>query len=222
MELWQRGVSCSSGLASPFGFTGGAYPGGGTCQNQISSSCSLGFAFTPTAPGPFSATYVLQYNDGTGNTQSVSIQLSGTGIAAVPAVLTFNPSSYDFGSVTMGVRATATLQISRTGNLNASSLSVSGPGGDFSFLGGTYPGAGGTCGSVLPPTATSCTIVVAFTPSTGGARGPQLVTLGYYDGTANQQTTLTLNGTGSNIAVISFPRRELRHDSDRDDDQRDR
>lgn len=49
------------------------------------------------------------------------------------------------------------------------SLSVAGlPTNDFGFVGGAYPGTGGTCGATLAP-AQTCTIELAYTPTTSGS-----------------------------------------------------
>ena len=118
-----------AGLLGPFSFAGGIYPGtGGTCQATISAPCVLQLAFTPTASGPASDTAVLQYNDGNGNLESVSLQLQGTGIEVAPAVLSFNPSSYNFGTVILGAHSTTTISVTRTGTLTASSMAITGMG----------------------------------------------------------------------------------------------
>ena len=184
-----------SGLGIPFGFGGGAYPGGGSCSNSISAACTIELEFSPVAIGQATTPFVISYEDGTGTMQSTTINLIGTGIAPAPAVLSFNPSSYDFGSVLVGKTVTTTITIQRTGNLTATGLALSGFAGDFTQT-------GGNCGASLAPGA-SCHITVAFSPSAAGSRGPDVVTLGYFDGTANQQTTLTLNGTGIQEAIVT-------------------
>ncbi|MBM4316979.1 MAG: choice-of-anchor D domain-containing protein [Deltaproteobacteria bacterium] len=59
----------------------------------------------------------------------------------------------------------------------------------FSYLGGQYPGQGGTCGSSLAPNS-SCTVVVRFKPKSMG----------------ETQTTLQLNyHNGTTLVVTSNP-----------------
>ncbi len=190
-----------NGLAVPFAFSGGSYPGGGTCGATISAQCTVKLAFSPTVAGAASNTVNLQYDDGTGSTQTVALALSGTGVAVANAALNFSVATYDFGSVLLGSGKNATLTINRTGNQSASSLSLSGLGGDFTFTGGSFPGTGGTCPTTL--STASCRIAVTFRPSAIGARGPQTVTLDYFNGTSNQQASVVLNGTGIDIAVVA-------------------
>gem|GEM_PF-2490722 len=72
------------GLAAPFTFKGGAYPGtGGTCTTTISSSCSIVLLYTPTAAAVHNDAVQIQYNNGA-ILQSVSRNLTGTGVVIVP------------------------------------------------------------------------------------------------------------------------------------------
>ncbi len=186
------------GIQSPFTFTGGSYPGGGTCGSRISADCSVGVTFTPATAGLAQSNFVLQYDDGTGATGSASVALQGTGIAAVPAVLTFNPTSYNFGSKTINTSTTTTVALNWSGNLSATSLSTSGLSGDFSVL-------SDTCQGSLSSARTNCNFSIRFLPTQGGSRGPQTLSLSYFNGISTQQATLVLNGTGIDIAVLNTP-----------------
>lgn len=71
------------GLAAPFAFKGGSYPGtGGTCGATISGSCSIVVTFTPTVNGVRSDTLQINYNDGA-VTRSITKDLTGTGLVIV-------------------------------------------------------------------------------------------------------------------------------------------
>ena len=70
-----------SGLAAPFSFQGGAYPGtGGTCGATIASgaSCSVVVTFAPIALGASSDTLTINYVDGVAS--AATRDILGTGI----------------------------------------------------------------------------------------------------------------------------------------------
>ena len=72
-----------TGLAAPYAFKGGSYPGtGGTCTTTISGSCSIVITYTPTSAGTHNDTLIIQYNDG-GTTRTVSKNLTAIGISIV-------------------------------------------------------------------------------------------------------------------------------------------
>lgn len=185
------------GIQSPFSFPGGAFPGGGTCGSSI-GDCTVRLIFTPTEAGVFTSNFVITYDDGTGQTAMATIALRGTGLAAVPAVLRFNPVSYDFGERIINTNTTVSCTLLRTGNLSATSMTLSGLSGDFAVV-------GNTCGSTMSAATTSCIYKVLFTTSQAGARGPQTLTVSYFDGLSFKQTALTFSGTGIDIALINKP-----------------
>jgi alpha-tubulin suppressor-like RCC1 family protein len=194
-------VISTTGIAPPFGYPGGNFSGGGTCGSTISANCTVIFSFSPTAVGSFSTTFALTYSNGDGSQSSLSIALSGTGIQYTAAVLAFSQSpSVNFGNIPVGTSSSMTLTVTRTGNLNASSVAASGFSGDFSFKGSAYPGTGGTCGTTI--SASSCTLVVNFAPSVASAES-QTLTLSYYNGFSNQQISILIQGTGINVAILN-------------------
>ena len=79
-----------SGLAAPFTFKGGTYPGtGGTCGATLAAAgtCTVVATFAPTASGSYSGIVTIGYNDGA-VVQSAGRAVIGTG--AAPALLTLN------------------------------------------------------------------------------------------------------------------------------------
>lgn len=104
-----------------------------------------------------------------------------------PAKLQFtNMPWYDFAGRAVGTESWKTITIANTGTSVASQLkgsfylSV-----HFSFKGGTFPGASGTCGDFLEP-ASTCTVIVAFSPQYVGTFEQPLTVL-FFDGFANQK-----------------------------------
>ena len=157
-----------SGLAMPFGFKSGAYPGGGTCGATLGTgaSCTVVVTFTPSGTGASSATLSVAYNDGaaaTGVTRAV------TGTSTSLALLMINdwqggggggggsPPPFDYG--TSGVPIDHTFTLQNIGKLNATALaSLGGLGTSFAFKGAGYPGTGGSCSGTLAP-GSSCAVV---------------------------------------------------------------
>ena len=101
-----------------------------------------------------------------------------------PAQLAFNPTTYDFGSVTVGQATPRTFTLTNAGGKGATSLRVILSGAGMSIM------ANG-CGKSLKPN-TTCDVTVAFAPESAGAVAGTL--------TASARDTLpaivTLTGTG--------------------------
>ena len=101
-----------------------------------------------------------------------------------PAQLAFNPTSHDYGSVTVGQEASATFTLSNTGGKGATSLRVILSGAGMSIT-------ANSCGKSLKSGLT-CDVTVAFAPQGAGAVAGTL--------TASARGTLpaivTLTGTG--------------------------
>lgn len=120
-----------------------------------SASCTISIDFTPNATGLRSAT--LEVFDNTA-TSPQSVALSGTGTVD----MTVTPSSFAFGSVKIGSKATKAITVHNY-QTNSVSLSegFSGPNaGDFSVT-------SGTCTSSLAKTSV-CTLIVTYAPTATG------------------------------------------------------
>jgi len=132
--------------------SGGAPTAGSLAGN---ASCTYVLAFQPTANG--AETAVLSLNDADG-TQTTN--LSGTGIGAA-----FSSISIAFPTTTKGhtsATKTITLYNYLSTSLSITGVSFSGPNaGDFSIQGGTCPTSSGSLAG-----NSSCTYILAFTPST--------------------------------------------------------
>lgn len=190
-------------LAAPFSFKGGAYPGtGGTCGATLSGSsttCTVIVTYNPTTGGDYSQTLSLSFNNGT---TSATVTRAMTG--KTPALLTISDgATYDFGNYGKGATATKTFTITNSGGVAATLMAeaASDPlAAPYDFLGGTYPGTGGTCGASLAVNAT-CTVVVSFAPTaTSTATYNETLSIDYYDGTtggvANLIATRSMTAVG--------------------------
>jgi hypothetical protein len=111
--------------------------------------------------------------------------------AAIP-VVTFSPSSIDFGSLATGSSSIQGVTITNTGTapLIVSGISVTGPNpGDFSQT--------SNCGASLAP-HTACTASITFSPVTTGARTAALSVADNASGTPH---TVALTGTGTGFSI---------------------
>lgn len=79
----------------------GNYPGsGGSCTTTLApaATCTLVFTFTPTNVGPVDAIVNVVYDDGAGNSQMASRQVSGTGRNQDSLTIS-DADLFDFGAV---------------------------------------------------------------------------------------------------------------------------
>src|SRR6202012_2062872 len=121
-------------------------------------SCAMSVSFAPTKTG--AETGLLTITD---QARSQTVALSGTGVD--PPQVTFSPvAGLTFGTTGVGLTATPlTLSLTSTGGSGVTISSV-GVSGDYALVPGTD-----TCGATLAVSA-SCSVQVAFTPATTGAR----------------------------------------------------
>lgn len=119
------------------------------------------------------------------------------------ALLTISETApYDFGLLPNGGATTHTFTIVNSGNEAATAITEIGLTMPFYFLGGSYPGTSGTCGASLGIGA-ACTIVVEFSPTVTGAFS-DAIHLQYNDGTAIQNVTRQVQGTGTVPALLTI------------------
>jgi len=119
------------------------------------------------------------------------------GGSCTPATLTLTPgSNHDFGDVAVAVRSSYVIAVQNTGELAT-------PGGVIARLGGAdateFAMPATTCGAVLLPGA-SCTIEVAFAPTTLGAKSGSLTIIGG----AMAPNAIQLTGNGVEPALLSL------------------
>jgi hypothetical protein len=114
-------------------------------------------------------------------------------VTAAVGILTLNPTSLNFGSVTVGQTSPVLLTtLTNTGNASLTITSDSLSAGDFNW------GGAGTCNdSTLAPGA-SCTYSAKFTPT---ATGTRTATITIYSTASDPTVTLPLSGIGTTAAV---------------------
>ena len=137
--------------------------------------------FAPQTTGSASGTVTISSN---ASNPTLTVASSGTGVS--PGALTSNPTSLNFGSVTVGTSQSLSETITNTGgtSVTVSQASVSGTG--FTITGITTP--------LTLAAGNSTTFTVKFTPSaSGSASGNVTIT----STASNPTLTIPLSGTGS-------------------------
>jgi trimeric autotransporter adhesin len=129
----------------------------GSCTN-----CWLGVQFTPSAPGPQTASVTLS-----SSTSGTPAPLTLTGIGLALTGLILNPVTQDFGSVP--VHSTSAPLLFTLTNLTPTTATITNPtfSGDFALS--AAPTGGQPCSGTLAPNA-SCFFNANFAPTTTGQR----------------------------------------------------
>lgn len=153
-----------------------------TCGSTLAfgANCAISVTFTPSATGKRAGT--LTVTDNAPNSPQ-SINLAGTGVAAVLAA-TLGPSSLSFSAQQVGTASDPqTLTLSNTGNVPLSVSQIAATGA-FTQT--------NTCGASLAAGA-SCAISVTFAPTAPGSLSG---TLTVTDNAATPVQSVSLAGTG--------------------------
>jgi hypothetical protein len=156
------------------------------------ASSSIQATFTPSAAGSRTATLGIAHN---GANSPTNVVLSGVGV--LPPAISISPGSIDFGSQLVGSASAAkAITVSNTGSgtLVISGLTLVGThASEFSISSGKVP--------INIQPGTSAVISVVFTPADKGTRS---AVLSIADNAPGNPHTITLTGTGSGVAKITF------------------
>jgi hypothetical protein len=188
-------TTSSAIVISSLAVTGGAFSvdGAGSLPATIAagSTLNLNVHFNPTAASSATGQLVIASNSLVN--PSVTVQMSGTGVAATSA-LTANATTLAFGNVNVGSPATQSLTLSSTGStsVTVSSATVSGTG--FSVSGATFP--------LTLNSGQTATLSVQFNPTTTGAATGQLTIAS--NSVTNAQLQIPLTGTGQAAPATSY------------------
>ena len=145
-------------------------------------STTFNVQFAPASAGSASGSVSVLSN---APNSPAMIPLSGTGVAATPA-LSFSTTSLGFGTVNPGSSATQTLTVTNTGNVSVTVSSIAASGTGFSLSGASTP-------ATLTPTQL-LTFNVIFSPTAAGSvTGAVTVT----SNATGSPTTIALSGTGA-------------------------
>jgi len=166
--------------------TVGGYDGCSGQQVAPRSSCQVTVAFTPAATGSKSGSVVFPVTYADKTTAKLTASVTGKGIAASSTVVV-TPTSGQFDAQVVGTTSTnnLTITVTNTGNqpvkITTSTLTSS-----FSF-------AGDYCSGTTVGINSSCTITVAFSPTTSGSITG---TLTIPDNATGNPHKVALSGTG--------------------------
>jgi hypothetical protein len=154
-----------------------------TTPTTLAAGQSVTFtvAFAPQATGSASGNLTLSSN---GSNPTLTVPLSGTGIA--PGQLTSNPSTEDFGTVSVGTQQTASETVTNTGGTTVSISQATVSGAGFSVSGLSAP--------MTLTAGQSATFTIAFTPQTASAVSG---TVNITSNASNPTLTISLSGTGT-------------------------
>ncbi|MBL0220461.1 MAG: choice-of-anchor D domain-containing protein [Myxococcales bacterium] len=180
-------VTLSLGGANPTVFELAAV----TCSGVLApgATCSAMARFSPSTTGSMSAT--LELTDGAA---SAAAELTGTG--ATSSGILLSPSVHDFGAINLTTTSATTFTVSNPAAVATGALGVTVTGanaGDFAI--GTT-----TCNGAVLPANSTCTVSIAFTPSSTGARAASVRVSGTPGGTA----IASLVGTGLAATGLSI------------------
>jgi hypothetical protein len=186
------GISIAGANAASFSQTN-------TCGSSVAvnASCTITVTFKPAITGALTAKVSIGDN---AFASPQTVALSGTGVAASPAV-TLSAQSLTFSTTAIGATNTApAINLTNSGSavLDISSITISGT--NASSFTQTH-----TCGTTLAAGA-SCAITIVFKPAASGALSAQL---NVADNASGSPQHLTLGGSGTPISLsssfVSFP-----------------
>jgi hypothetical protein len=185
-----------------FSVVAGTCPANGSAL-AASSSCTLQVSFAPTSTG--TRTGVLSVANGA-TALPLTAALTGFGIQTQ---LQVSPAALNFGSIAEGATAQLTLTLTNAGTVPVTNITTALSGLNASDFAVTVP-----CAQAALAPGQSCTMTVAFTPSSLGSRsvtlavnssdpnGPQLVAL-TGNGVQGGSFLLTVNGASSATATVT-------------------
>ena len=152
------------------------------------ASLPVSVKFSPNATGTFTANVTI-----TSDAQNsvTNLSLTGTGTAAPEGQLSSNPTSEDFGSLTVGSQQSKTITLTNTGgaSVDISQASISGTG--FRLSGISTP--------LTLNASQNTTLSVTFAPqAAGAASGTVTIT----SNGSNPTLTIALSGTGTSPGAL--------------------
>ena len=151
-------------------------------------SIAVSVKFSPNTAGTFTANVTITSD---AQDSATNLSLTGTGTAAPEGQLSSNPTSEDFGSLTVGSQQSKTVTLTNTGgaSVDISQASISGTG--FRLSGISTP--------LTLNASQSTTLSVTFAPqAAGAASGTVTIT----SNGSNPTLTIALSGTGTSPGAL--------------------
>jgi Abnormal spindle-like microcephaly-assoc'd, ASPM-SPD-2-Hydin/Protein of unknown function (DUF1573) len=160
------------------------------CGNSLNghSSCAISVAYVPKSIG--SGSGILTVSD---QFRSQAVTLNGTGLAP-PGVSLSPVSALAFAATAVGsISSAQSVTVTNNGGVSLQLQSIVST-GDFTIVAGSN-----TCGTSIAPGG-SCTLQLAFAPSTSGTRSGLLTVTG---NATNSPQTLALGGIGIDFSLAA-------------------
>lgn len=190
-------LSWTDNSSDEVGFLIERSPNGSTGWGVVTTTASNVTSYTNTGLSASTTYYYRVRAAGASGDSAYTSVASGTtsagGGGGGGAILTMDSGgSYNYGVTSVGVNVDHTFTVTNSsGSATASGMSGNMSSAEFIFIGGSYPGTGGTCGSSLAAGA-SCTLKTRFNPSSSAVLNGTLE-ISYTNGTA-QALTVALTG----------------------------
>ncbi len=199
-------ISYSFEKGEHFRFAGGTFPGSkGDCAPKLIAlgQCQVDVEFYSDTVGVFNDTLKVSYyvEGDQQNAVTLSFPLIGELTKTKDNIIlevknaSLSDQNLDMGDVKLGQKSIKMLEITNSGNAIASLTPVLNS-DEFSFTGGIFPGANGTCNKELAPG--SCLIEVVFTPKSKGERSAR-IDLAYN----SKHAFVDLRGSGNQTTCFS-------------------
>ncbi|MHB1023877.1 MAG: choice-of-anchor D domain-containing protein [Acidobacteriaceae bacterium] len=161
---------------------------------------TLQVGFKPSSTGNMSGQLAIATNSSAGPAQS-DVTLSGTGITQTTPtpvsspILTINPTTLSFGTVTAGSTASKTITLSSTGTAAVQVNSVTVTGSEFTVSGASFP-------LTLNP-GQQATLQITFKPSVSGSDTGTIMVSSNSSTGATSQVSLSGNAVAQSVATLS-------------------
>jgi len=152
-----------------------------------SKTAAFTVTFSPKVSGYVTGSAIISSD---ANNSSISIPLSGTGVAVAAGTLSANPTSLSFGNVNVGSTGSLSETITNTGGSSVSVTQVGVTGTGFSVSGITTP--------ATLNAGQSATFTLTFAPGTGGSASGNLTVIST---ASNSTLTVPVSGTGVTSAI---------------------
>jgi hypothetical protein len=195
-ELDATGIA--DALSGEFVYASGGFSvSPGNCGTTLAgnSSCDIYVVFSPTTPGSKTGSLDLNYFDGVSSILT-SASFTGTGVSVGHLTIS-DTDNYDFMDVTVNATGTHTFIVTNDGGYYAFPSGISGLAAPFSVTSTTCSGAVNS--------GATCTIDVAFNPTTPVTAITNTMTLTYSDGiTSGKTVSRGMQGNGLTAAVLTI------------------
>jgi hypothetical protein len=156
-DLTMGTIGVADPIATPFSIPAN------TCNGVTlarAASCTVTVRFTPTTIDSLSDTFSIPSDDPL--TPTVTFTVSGLGSSTIAANIGVSPSALDFGSLTVGTTADATITVTAGGSAALVIGTIVKPAAPFDIT-------SDTCSGQTLPSSTNCTLTVRFSPTSNAA-----------------------------------------------------